>query len=108
MNTTSIAARVSASRAGGHRENPVADVAIKRRPTSRTARTVPPLRRADTETFWVVRSLTQKLDDLLAYTRQVVDHADQHLGANAFALAHQSEQHVLGADVVVVELKCLA
>ena len=33
---------------------------------------------------------------------------EQDAGAHAFALAHQAEQDVLGADVVVTERECLA
>ena len=50
----------------------------------------------------------QELDDLLADPGQVGAQVDQHLGGHALALAHQAEQHVLGADVVVPELERLA
>ena len=33
---------------------------------------------------------------------------DEHLGGDALALAHEAEEHVLGADVVVAELQGLA
>ena len=49
-----------------------------------------------------------QLDDLLAHAPQVGAEADQHLGRHALALAHQAEQHVLGADVAVPELQRLA
>ena len=39
---------------------------------------------------------------------QVGAEADEHLGGHAFALAHEPEEHVLGADVVVAELQGLA
>ena len=50
----------------------------------------------------------EQLDDLLADPGQVGAEADQHLGGHAFAFAHEPEQHVLGADVVVAELQRLA
>ena len=50
----------------------------------------------------------QELDDLLADPGQVGTEADQHLGGHALALADQTEEHVLGADVVVAELQRLA
>ena len=50
----------------------------------------------------------EKLDDLLADAGQVGAEADEDLGGDALALAHETEQHVLGADVVVTELERLA
>ena len=50
----------------------------------------------------------EQLDDLLADPGQVGAEALQDLGGHALALAHQSEQHVLGADVAVAELQRLA
>ena len=50
----------------------------------------------------------QELDHLLAHPGQVGAEADQHLGGHALALAHQAQEHVLGADVVVAELQGLA
>ena len=50
----------------------------------------------------------EELDDLLADTRQVGAEALEHLGGDALALADQTEQHVLGADVAVAELQRLA
>src|ERR1019366_8049278 len=49
----------------------------------------------------------EKLDDLLADTGQVGAQADEDLGGDTLALAHEPEQHVLGADVVVAELQRL-
>ena len=46
-----------------------------------------------------------ELDDLLAHPAQIGAEADQNGGGDAFALAHQSEQHVLGADVTVAQLQ---
>ena len=43
----------------------------------------------------------QQLDDLLTDLVQVGAEFDQHLGRNALALADQTQQDVLGADVVV-------
>ena len=62
-------------------------------------------RRADGLTTLVAG---EQLDDLLADTGQVCAEALQDLGGDAFALAHQPEQHVLGPDVVVSELERLA
>ena len=50
----------------------------------------------------------EQLDDLLANTRQVGAELDEHLRGNAFALADETEEDVLGADVVVAELQCFA
>ena len=49
-----------------------------------------------------------ELDHLLAHAAEVGPEADEHGGGDAFALAHQTEQHVLGADVAVAELQRLA
>jgi hypothetical protein len=48
------------------------------------------------------------LDDLLAHPRQVGAELDQHLGGDALALADETEENVLGADVVVAELQRFA
>ena len=50
----------------------------------------------------------QELDDLLAHAGEVGAEADEDLGGHALALAHETEQHVLGADVVVAELERFA
>ena len=50
----------------------------------------------------------QQLDDLLAHAAQVGAELDEHLRGHALALADEAEQDVLGADVVVTELKRLA
>src|ERR1700722_143399 len=50
----------------------------------------------------------QQLDHLLAHPGQLGAQLDQHLGGNALTLTDQTEQNVLGADVVVAELKRLA
>ena len=50
----------------------------------------------------------QQLDDLLANAGEVGAELDEHLCRNAFALADEAEQDVLGADVVVAELQCFA
>ena len=49
----------------------------------------------------------EELDDLLANSGQVGTQADENLGGDALALTHQTEQHVLGPDVVMTELQCL-
>ena len=49
----------------------------------------------------------QELDDLLANPGQVGPQLDQHLGGNALALTDETQQDVLGADVVVAELEGL-
>src|SRR6202020_753187 len=49
-----------------------------------------------------------QLDHLLAHPGQLRAQLDQHLGGNALTLTDQTEQNVLGADVVVAELKRLA
>ncbi len=50
----------------------------------------------------------QQLDDLLAHPVEVGAQLHEDLGCDALALADQAEQDVLGADVVVAELKGLA
>ena len=50
----------------------------------------------------------EQLDDLLADAGQVGAEADEDLSGDALALAYETEQHVLGADVVVAELERLA
>ena len=49
-----------------------------------------------------------ELDDLLAHPAEVGSEAHQHGGGDALALAHETEEHVLGADVAVAELQRLA
>ena len=50
----------------------------------------------------------QKLNDLLANTRQVGSQFDEHLGSDAFALANEPKEDVFGTDVVVPQLQGLA
>ncbi len=50
----------------------------------------------------------EQLDDLLANAAEVGPELDEHLRGNAFALADEAEQDVLGADVVVTELQRFA
>ena len=50
----------------------------------------------------------EQLDDLLADLGEIGAEALQHLRCHPFALPHQAEQHVLGADVAVAKLQCLA
>ena len=50
----------------------------------------------------------QQLDYLLAHPGQLGAQLDQHLGGNALALPDETQQNVLGADVVVAELQRLA
>src|SRR5690606_15777627 len=50
----------------------------------------------------------EQLDDLLAHAGQVGTQLDQHLRRDALALADQTEEDVLGPDVVVAELERLA
>ena len=50
----------------------------------------------------------EQLDDLLADAGEVGAEVDEDLGGHAFALAHETEQHVLGADVVVAQLERFA
>jgi hypothetical protein len=49
----------------------------------------------------------EELDDLLAHARQVSAELHEHLRGDAFALADEAEEDVLGADVVVTELQRL-
>jgi len=49
-----------------------------------------------------------ELDDLLPNAVEVGTQLDEHLRCDALALADEAEQDVLGADVVVAELKRLA
>ena len=63
------------------------------------------LARADRLLALVAR---HELDDLLAHPAEVGAEAHQHGGRHALALAHETEQHVLGADVAVAELQRLA
>src|SRR5215475_14355889 len=48
----------------------------------------------------------QQLDNLLAHAVEISAKPDKHLGRDAFALADQPEQDVLGADVIVTKLQC--
>ena len=48
-----------------------------------------------------------QLDDLLAHPAEVRPQADEHGGGDALALTYETEEHVLGADVAVAELKRL-
>src|SRR4051812_13594894 len=50
----------------------------------------------------------EQLDDLLADLVELRAELDEDLGCDALALADQPEQDVLGADVAVAELECLA
>jgi hypothetical protein len=50
----------------------------------------------------------EQLDDLLAHPVEVGAELDQHLARDALALADETEQDVLGPDVVVAELQRLA
>ena len=50
----------------------------------------------------------QQLDDLLAHAAEVGAELDEDLGGDAFALADEPEEDVLGADVVVAELQRFA
>ena len=49
-----------------------------------------------------------ELDDLLAHPAEVGPEAHQHGRRHTLALAHETEEHVLGADVAVAELERLA
>ena len=49
----------------------------------------------------------QQLNDLLPNAVEVGPELDQHLGSDTLALANESQQDVLGADVVVAELQRL-
>ena len=53
-------------------------------------------------TGWCLLALTDDLLNLLANLLEVDSERFQRLGRNAFTLVDQSEQNVLGADVVVV------
>ena len=46
----------------------------------------------------------KQLDDGLAYLLKLGSELLKHLGGNTLALANQSKEDVLGADVVVTEL----
>src|SRR5262249_30503766 len=48
------------------------------------------------------------LDDLLAHAGQIGAELHEHLCGDAFTLADETEEDVLGADVVVTELQRLA
>ena len=48
----------------------------------------------------------QQLNNLLTYTTEVGTQLDENLGGNSFAFANESEQDVLGADVVMTQLQC--
>jgi hypothetical protein len=50
----------------------------------------------------------EQLDDLLADTGEIGAQLHEHLSSNALALANETEEDVLGADVVVSELQRLA
>jgi hypothetical protein len=50
----------------------------------------------------------EELDDLLPHARQVGAKVDEDARGDAFPLAHQAEQDVLRADVVVAELERFA
>jgi hypothetical protein len=50
----------------------------------------------------------QQLQHLLADSVEIGPQLDQHLRRDALALTDQAEQDVLGADVVVAELKRFA
>src|SRR5215813_5332358 len=58
----------------------------------------------------LIRSLVarQQLDHLLADTVQVRAHAHQHLRGHAITLTEQSQQDVLGTDIVVAQRQRLA
>ena len=45
---------------------------------------------------------------LSAHTREIRSEADEHRCGHAFTLPHQTQEHVLGADVAVVQLQRLA
>src|SRR4029077_13298694 len=48
----------------------------------------------------------EQLDHLLAHTRQIGTELHEHLRGDALALTDQTEEDVLGPDVVVAELEC--
>ena len=50
----------------------------------------------------------EELDDLLAHAIEVGAELDEHLSGNTLALADESQQDVLGADVVVAQLQRFA
>src|SRR5690606_27622758 len=50
----------------------------------------------------------EELNDLLAHAVEVGAELHEHLGSDTLTLANEPEQDVLGADVVVAELKGLA
>src|SRR5690606_28273811 len=50
----------------------------------------------------------EQLDYLLAHATEVRAKLAQYLGCHAFAFADEAKQDVLGADVVVAKLQCLA
>src|SRR5207248_5234736 len=49
--------------------------------------------------------VAQQLDDLLSYGDIVRAHAAEHLGGDALLVAGETDEKVLGADVVVVQLE---
>ena len=53
------------------------------------------------------RALAEDVDDLVAHLVEVDAEALEHAGGDALALTDESEQQVLGADVVVAEAACL-
>ena len=65
-------------------------------------------RRPAGATFLRAGVARQQLDDLLAHAGQVGAELHEHLRGDAFALADEPEEDVLGADVVVAELQRLA
>lgn len=46
-----------------------------------------------------------KQDNLLAHSRQVSAQADEYLHGGALALPNEAEEQVLGADIVMAQLK---
>ncbi len=58
--------------------------------------------------FLGARVAGEQLNDLLAHAAEVRAELHEHLRGDAFALADQAEQDVLGPDVVVTELQRLA
>ena len=56
-------------------------------------------------TFFASGIPGQKLDDLLADPGEVGAELDEHLGGHALALPDETQENVLGADVVVSELQ---
>ena len=53
------------------------------------------------------RITRQEPNNGLSHAGEIGAQAHQHLGGHTLAFAHQSEEHVLGADVVVAQLDCL-